>query len=68
MNGKTPEQCLAAGNKVGARHQPDKAGGILKIAIIGGAGVRVPLLVGGFARSDLRIAEIALYDIDQRSP
>lgn len=37
----------------------------LKIAIIGGAGVRVPLLVGGFARADLRIDEIALYDIDQ---
>ena len=37
----------------------------MKIAIIGGAGVRVPLLAGGFARSDLRIAEIALYDIDQ---
>jgi 6-phospho-beta-glucosidase len=36
-----------------------------KIAIIGGAGVRVPLLVGGFARSDLRIDEIALFDIDQ---
>ena len=40
----------------------------MKIAIIGGAGVRVPLLVGGLSRSDLRIAEIALYDIDQRSP
>ena len=36
----------------------------MKIAIIGGAGVRVPLLVGGFARSDLRIDEISLYDID----
>ncbi len=37
----------------------------MKIAIIGGAGVRVPLLAGGFARSDLRIDELALYDIDQ---
>ena len=37
----------------------------LKIAIIGGAGVRVPLLAGGLSRSDLGIAEIALYDIDQ---
>jgi 6-phospho-beta-glucosidase len=37
----------------------------MKISILGGAGVRVPLLVGGFARSDLRIDEIALYDIDQ---
>jgi 6-phospho-beta-glucosidase len=37
----------------------------MKIAVIGGAGVRVPLLAGGLARSDLRISEIALYDIDQ---
>jgi len=37
----------------------------LKIAIIGGAGVRVPLLAGGLARSDLRISEIALYDLDR---
>ena len=37
----------------------------LKIAIIGGAGVRVPLLTGGLARSDLRISEIALFDIDR---
>jgi 6-phospho-beta-glucosidase len=36
----------------------------LKIAIIGGAGVRVPLLVGGLSRSDLRITEVSLYDID----
>ena len=35
------------------------------MAIIGGAGVRVPLLVGGLARSDLRISHIALFDIDQ---
>ncbi len=37
----------------------------LKIAIIGGAGVRVPLLVGGLSRSDLSISHIALFDIDQ---
>ncbi len=37
----------------------------MKIAIIGGAGVRVPLLVGGLSRSDLQISDIALYDIDQ---
>ena len=37
----------------------------MKVTIIGGAGVRVPLLSGGLARSDLRISEIALYDIDQ---
>ncbi len=37
----------------------------MKVAIIGGAGVRVPLLVGGLATSDLRIREIHLYDIDQ---
>jgi len=37
----------------------------MKIAIIGGAGVRVPLLAGGLARSDLRISQIDLYDIDR---
>ncbi len=37
----------------------------MKIAIIGGAGVRVPLLTGGLARSDLRISQIDLYDIDR---
>ena len=36
----------------------------MKIAIIGGAGVRVPLLVGGLARSDLGITDIALVDTD----
>lgn len=36
----------------------------MKIAVIGGAGVRVPLLVGGLSRSDLGITEVALYDID----
>ena len=37
----------------------------MKIAIIGGAGVRVPLLVGGLARSDLGIDRVDLYDTDQ---
>ena len=37
----------------------------MKIAVIGGAGVRVPLLAGGLSRSDLNLSEIALYDIDQ---
>jgi len=37
----------------------------VKLAIIGGAGVRVPLLVGGFARSTLTVDRIDLYDIDQ---
>ena len=36
----------------------------MKIAIIGGAGVRVPLLAGGLARSDLGITDIALFDTD----
>jgi len=37
----------------------------MKLAIIGGAGVRTPLLVNGLTRSDLPIAHIALYDVDQ---
>jgi 6-phospho-beta-glucosidase len=37
----------------------------MKISIIGGAGVRVPLLVGGLARSDMRISDIALFDVDK---
>jgi 6-phospho-beta-glucosidase len=37
----------------------------VKLAIIGGAGVRVPLLAGGFARSTLHVDRIDLYDIDQ---
>jgi 6-phospho-beta-glucosidase len=36
----------------------------MKIAIVGGAGVRVPLLVGGLVRSDLPIDRIDLYDVD----
>jgi 6-phospho-beta-glucosidase len=38
----------------------------MKIAILGGAGVRVPLLIGGLIRSDLPIERIDLYDIDQQ--
>lgn len=37
----------------------------MKISVIGGAGVRTPLLVSGLTASDLPIDEIALYDIDQ---
>jgi 6-phospho-beta-glucosidase len=37
----------------------------MKIAIVGGAGVRVPLLVNGLAGADLSIDEYALYDIDR---
>jgi 6-phospho-beta-glucosidase len=41
----------------------------MKIAVIGGAGVRTPLLVHGLTDSDLPIDEIALYDADrQRLP
>jgi 6-phospho-beta-glucosidase len=37
----------------------------VKIAVIGGAGVRAPLLVNGLTKSDLPIDEIGLFDIDQ---
>src|SRR5204863_8111273 len=37
----------------------------MKIAVIGGAGVRTQLLVGGLTRSDLPIEQIALYDVDR---
>ncbi len=37
----------------------------MKIAVIGGAGVRVPLLVNGLAGAALGIDEFALYDPDQ---
>lgn len=37
----------------------------MKIAIIGGAGVRIPLLVNGLANAGLGISELALYDPDQ---
>ena len=36
----------------------------MKITIVGGGGVRVPLLVNGLVHSDLPIDEIALFDID----
>jgi len=36
----------------------------MKIAVIGGGGVRTPLLVRGLVGSDLPIREIALYDPD----
>ena len=38
----------------------------MKIAVIGGGGVRTPLLVNGLVGSDLPIHEIALYDPDQQ--
>jgi 6-phospho-beta-glucosidase len=37
----------------------------MKIAVVGGAGVRVPLLVNGLAGAALGIDEFALYDPDQ---
>ena len=37
----------------------------MKIAVIGGAGVRTPLLVNGLTGSDLPIREIALFDVDR---
>jgi 6-phospho-beta-glucosidase len=37
----------------------------VKIAVIGGAGVRTPLLVNGLTQSDVPIREIALFDIDE---
>lgn len=37
----------------------------MKIAVIGGAGVRTPLLVNGLTHSDLPIDEVALYDTDR---
>ena len=36
----------------------------MKLAVIGGGGVRAPLLVHGLTRSDVRIDEISLFDID----
>jgi 6-phospho-beta-glucosidase len=36
----------------------------MKITIIGGAGVRVPLLVNGLVRSDLPITDVALFDVE----
>ena len=40
----------------------------MKIAVIGGAGVRVPLLVNGLASAALGIDEFALYDPDAHAP
>jgi 6-phospho-beta-glucosidase len=37
----------------------------MKIAVIGGAGVRTPLLVSGLTGSDLPIDRVALFDPDQ---
>jgi len=37
----------------------------MKIAVIGGAGVRTPLLVRGLTASDLPIDRIALFDVDR---
>ncbi len=46
-------------------HARETAGAPMKIAVIGGAGVRTPLLVGGLTDSDLPIDQIALYDVDR---
>ena len=75
LGGGRSSDCLRAGNRVGAA-STRKAGGIdalprwrglaVKIAIIGGAGVRVPLLVRGLAQAGSRASrEIALFDIDR---
>lgn len=37
----------------------------MKIAIVGGAGVRTPLLVHGLTRSDVAITSVALFDPDR---
>ena len=39
--------------------------GPVKIGIVGGAGVRTPLLVRGLATSGLPLREVALFDVDQ---
>ena len=36
----------------------------MKIGIVGGGGVRTPLLVSGLSHSDLPVDEIVLYDVD----
>ena len=36
----------------------------IKIALIGGGGVRTPLLIHGLAEAGVEISELALYDID----
>src|ERR1019366_5455494 len=52
------------GRHRGIAHPTDATHPPMKIAIIGGAGVRTPLLVGGLTASALPIDEIALYDVD----
>ena len=37
----------------------------MKLSLIGGAGLRTPLLLNGLAASDLPIDEVALYDVDR---
>ena len=37
----------------------------MRLAIIGGAGVRVPLLVRGLSQSDLGITDVGLFDTDR---
>lgn len=37
----------------------------MRIAVIGGGGVRTPLLLNGLAHSDLKVSEFTLYDSDQ---
>ncbi len=37
----------------------------MKLAVIGGAGVRTPLLIHGLTRSDVPISSVCLYDPDQ---
>ncbi|MGE0452428.1 MAG: 6-phospho-beta-glucosidase [Vicinamibacteria bacterium] len=37
----------------------------MKLALIGAAGVRAPLLVGGLTRSELPIDEVVLFDLDR---
>jgi 6-phospho-beta-glucosidase len=37
----------------------------VKICIVGGAGVRVPLLVRGLVRSDLPVSSVSLFDLDR---
>ena len=37
----------------------------MKIAVVGGAGVRTPLLASGLAASDLPLEEVTLFDTDR---
>ena len=65
MHGKTPEQCLAAGNKVGAARRRDQAGGHREDGHHRRRRRARAAARRRASRSDLRISEIALYDIDQ---